>query len=243
MLTCEQNGAKNQFAVDLLPQLKKTATGSVGIFQKTQKEQEKPGPRTAITAVLRVMTADNRKPNQPETSSSSDPGPGRFVRLFTENERRIRIYLFSLLPGRNEVDEVMQEVSRVLWEKFEQLQDDAGFLPWAYTIARYEVLMYRRTKARDRLVFSESTLLRITEDFDGEDEHVRDTQRLALDQCLAKLADADRRLLMTAYSNETKISEVAVQMNLSSNSLYKSLNRLRQRLVKCMQLGMQGTEI
>ena len=172
-----------------------------------------------------------------------DPRVGRFVQLFTEHERRIRVYLFTLLPGRNEVDEVMQEVSAVLWKKFAQLDDDDGFLPWAYRIAHYEVLMYRRTRARDRLVFNESTLLRISEDFDDEAESVRDQQRVALDRCLNKLPAEDRRLLMSAYDSETRISEMAAKMNLTSNSLYKSLGRLRQRLVKCMQLNVQGPEL
>lgn len=173
---------------------------------------------------------------------SRDTDPARFVRLFAEHERRIRVYLFCLLPSANEVDEVMQEVSAVLWEKFDQLEDDSGFLPWAYQVAKYEVLMFRRSRARDRLVFSESTLKCLTSDYSEENEGVRDSQRKALEHCLSELREADKRLLMASYNREMKISQLADELKQTANSLYKSVGRLRQRLVKCMQKRIQTPE-
>ena len=49
----------------------------------------------------------------------------------------------------------MQEVSLAAWKKFDQLDDVEEFPVWACVIARYEILMFRRRHARDRLVFSE----------------------------------------------------------------------------------------
>ncbi|QDT97718.1 RNA polymerase sigma factor [Gimesia aquarii] len=174
-------------------------------------------------------------------SSSRDEEAERFVRLFTENERRIRSYLYNFLPGNNEVDEVMQEISTVLWKKFGELEDDSGFLPWAYVIARYEILMYRRRLSRDRLVFGEGLLTTLSEEYANEEEHERGEIRKALDGCLNKLTEEDRRLLMVAYGGGMKVNQLAEQLDRTVNSVYKNISRLRRRLEKCVRLQTEAS--
>ena len=50
----------------------------------------------------------------------------------------------------------MQEVAIVLWRKFDELEQPDRFRPWAFGVARYEVLAWRRDKAQDRHVFGEN---------------------------------------------------------------------------------------
>ena len=94
--------------------------------------------------------------------------------------------------------------------------------------------------ARDRMVLSPVIMELVSEDHELEDEEVRDTQRRLLDRCLGELADDDRELLMKAYQSNTKITALAAQMNRSSNSLYKAVNRLRQHLTRCMRRKYQA---
>ena len=95
----------------------------------------------------------------PPSEPSPNPPPaltqGDFVRLLMRNEPALRAYSRSLLPDWHLVDEVIQEASVTLWEKFNQLRDEAGFLPWAKVVARFEVLGWLRDKGRDRLVLNE----------------------------------------------------------------------------------------
>jgi hypothetical protein len=62
-------------------------------------------------------------PNPPPVLTQSD-----FVRLLMRNEPALRAYSRSLLPDWHLVDEVIQEASVTMWEKFDQLRDEAGFL-------------------------------------------------------------------------------------------------------------------
>ena len=81
-----------------------------------------------------------------------------FLRLFTRFEGNLRAFVASLLPTWEGVDDVMQESSVVLWRKFsefDQSGSDADFRGWAFMIARYEVLKYRRRRATDRVQFSD----------------------------------------------------------------------------------------
>ena len=106
-----------------------------------------------------------------------------FTRLLMRHDRSVRAYLRSLLPTANDVDEVMQEVGVTAWRKFEQLDDPQNFPKWLCVIARYEVLIYRRKKARDRLVLGDEVERLIAEE--GLQElALREQQLSALNQCL-----------------------------------------------------------
>lgn len=67
----------------------------------------------------------------------------RFVRLLTEHEGIIRASIRSVIQRTEDVAEVMQSVSVVMWRKFDSLTDSAGFAKWACAIARYEILMFK----------------------------------------------------------------------------------------------------
>ncbi len=165
-----------------------------------------------------------------------DQDVARFVRLLTRHERHLRSFLFHLVVGRDAVDEVMQEVSVVLWRKFAELESDDGFLKWAYVIARYEVLMYRRRAARDRLIFDEDVLNQLAIDIESSNLAEEMEQRQAcLSKCLQRLEESDRRLLMAAYNQNERIVDLADRLNCSANSLYKTLGRLRRRLLLCIE--------
>src|SRR5208283_3008130 len=121
------------------------------------------------------------------------PQDERFVRLFAANEPAIRTFVRRLLPTREDVCDVMQEVAVLLWRKFDPSYSDLDFRKWAFWVARYEVLAWRRDHARDRHILSEEVLMLIAEE-SVQVEDVLDSQREALKSCLEKLAEPQRKL-------------------------------------------------
>jgi RNA polymerase sigma factor (sigma-70 family) len=114
-----------------------------------------------------------------------------FLRLFTRCEPELRAFVRSCLPRLQDVDEVMQEVSLVAWRKFGDLDDRGRFAPWACLIARYEILKYRRTHARNRLLLDESVIEALADEAAAEMPlHQRRLE--ALEACFDKLAPARR---------------------------------------------------
>lgn len=77
-----------------------------------------------------------------------------FLRLFAVSEPALRAFVRSLVPRREDVPEVMQEVAVVLWRKFGDLASPGDFRKWAFGVARLEALAWARDKARDRLLWS-----------------------------------------------------------------------------------------
>lgn len=161
----------------------------------------------------------------------------RFLRSFTANEAAIRAYVRRMVPSRGDADDVMQETSVVLWEKFDTFREDSDFRAWAFGVARFEVLAWLRDKGRDRLVLNEDVIARLADEA-GEDEPRLERQRVALEDCLEKVAPDQRQLLMQAYSDESRIQDVARHSGRTVPGFYQWLHRMRKLLLDCIRRDM-----
>ena len=167
----------------------------------------------------------------------ADSDPTRhetFLRLFTASDAALRAYVRTLVPTRDDAAEIMQEISLVLWRKFDEYQGHEDFRRWAFGVARFEVLAWRRDKARDRLVLSEEAVELIAEQM-TEDASRLESQRSALESCLGKLQEDQRSLLRAAYSPGAKLDRLAKESGRTIQSLYKALQRIRARLLDCVR--------
>jgi RNA polymerase sigma-70 factor (ECF subfamily) len=136
----------------------------------------------------------------------------------------------------------MQEASLVMWRKFDQFDPDrpgSKFIDWAFMIARYEVLKYRRKKATDRLVFSEDIheLLAAEAAEIAADQPAR---QKALQGCLGKLEPAQRELIQVAYADGISIKDAAARVGRTPTGLYKALARIREKLHSCIRDSIAG---
>src|SRR5262245_22061331 len=86
-----------------------------------------------------------------------------FLRLFLQNERRLYAYILTLLPHRADADDVLQEASLVMWDKFDDEHPPADFVAWGCRIAYFKVLDFRKKRQRSRVLFSQATLERLAE--------------------------------------------------------------------------------
>jgi RNA polymerase sigma-70 factor (ECF subfamily) len=139
------------------------------------------------------------------------------------------------------VDEVIQNVAVVLWKKIEQFDPDTEFMKWACIVAKYEVLSYRRSKARDRLSFSDEVFEIMAEEGREELEQREDELRV-LESCVQKLKPAQTKLIQACYTRGLKVKDLASDMRTSPGALYERLNLIRKKLHVCMslQLGENG---
>lgn len=160
-----------------------------------------------------------------------------FLRAFTTHEPAVRAFVRRLVPTRADADDVMQEVSVVLWEKFDSFRAGADFRGWAFGVARFEVLAWLRDKGRDRLVLSEEAVTKLVEET-APDESRLARQREALEACLKKVAPGQRELLMQAYQPESRIQDVASGSGRTVPGFYQWLHRMRKVLLDCIRRAL-----
>jgi RNA polymerase sigma-70 factor (ECF subfamily) len=170
-------------------------------------------------------------PTIPETNTNDHHR--EFLRAFTTHEPAVRAYVRRLVPSRADADDILQDVSIVLWEKFEQFRPDGDFKAWAFGIARLKVLSWLRDKGRDRLVLDNDVVALIAEE-SLRDEPRLQRQRTALESCFEKIPPAERDLLSRAYRRDTKIQDVAQTSGRSVGGFYQWLHRMRKLLLECI---------
>jgi RNA polymerase sigma-70 factor (ECF subfamily) len=69
-----------------------------------------------------------------------------------------------------------------------------------------------------------------------------DAERKALNDCLQKLQATERDLIRRCYDPGATIKQVAEQTGRTPNSLYKLLNRIRESLLRCIELRLTGID-
>lgn len=177
-------------------------------------------------------------------SKEDNTNQENFVRLFTKYQGNVRAFVSSLLPTWEGVDEVMQQTSLVMWRKCDQFNysgEDKSYLDWAFMIARYEVLKYRRKWATDRLVFSEDVHELLAKEAEEVAAKQSDREK-ALIGCLQKLQPSQRSLIQTSYADGVSIKDAAEIVGRTPTGLCKALARIRKHLHKCIQTTIQSEQ-
>lgn len=173
-----------------------------------------------------------------------DAAPERvdaFVRLLGQNQRRIFLYVMSLVPNFVEAEEIIQETNLVLWREFGQFQLGTNFAAWACKVAFHQVLAWRKRKQRDRLEFSSEFLEAVAEEVAASSE-VLEERSLALSRCLEKLPSPQRDMLRLRYSEGQAIEAIARRLDRTVDAVYRALSRIRHALHECVtQTVTQGS--
>ena len=148
-----------------------------------------------------------------------------FLGLFSRNQSRVQAYIRSL---------VFQATSLVLWRSFETFDKSKDFLPWAFGVARHQVLMFWRTKRRDRHVFSETLIATLADDALGRADFAADRQR-ALDACVEGLPPRQRDLIRMFYGENQSADTIAASWDRTVHAVYKALKVMRKSLLECVE--------
>lgn len=160
----------------------------------------------------------------------------RFVKQIVEHEPAVRSYLRGLLPHWHDVDEVIQEASLVAWRKFSEFEEGTSFGGWLLTIARFEALHYRRRIARSPLVFDEQVWSLLEEECrDSAPESI-----VYLEECLSKLDEPRRRLLLQAHTPGIRMRDLAERAGKNEQAFYKTIQRMRKSLLQCISRAMSA---
>ena len=179
--------------------------------------------------------------SQEHDRSSESLDYERFVQLFARARENLFAYIFSLLPHWSDAEDVFQQTSLVLWRKFGDFEPESNFLAWACRVAFFEVCNFHRVAGRDRLRFSDALLAQLAEQRVVSPDSASRKRELLLD-CIDKLSDDQRTLLVRTYTDETNIRQLAGELNRAPQTLYNRLNRIRRTLFDCIEAAMLRQE-
>jgi RNA polymerase sigma-70 factor (ECF subfamily) len=180
-----------------------------------------------------------------QSDRSDEKAKGKvFLDYFLKARRRIFAYIYTLLPNAVDAEDVLQEVSKLLWEKFDEGNPPDDFVAWACRIANYKVREHRRSQRRWQCMFSDAMCQRLAATIDEQQsaELFLDQRQEALAGCLAKLAATDRALLTERFREGASVRSVAEAFGRTTDAVYKILARIRERLHDCVERTLLAEE-
>lgn len=151
-----------------------------------------------------------------------------------------RLYGFILkrLADRDQTLEVLQRTNLVIWQKAADYRPGTSFEAWTFTIARFQLMAWRKNKSRNRLVFSDMVYEQIdkqTEQSDVDD----DARVVALKDCVKQLNVDESKLLEQRYREDLPLATIASTMNMSLDAIGMRLSRIRKKLAACIERRLQ----
>ena len=161
--------------------------------------------------------------------------------LFMQNKDRLHAYILCCVPYANDAEDILQDTCVVLFERFDDYEENTNFLAWSIQIAKYKILEFRKKHKNTKLVFSDHEL-GIVENGDLSNRFdTLDEEFSALRFCLKELSPRHRRLLQYRYEYDMSFRSIAKRFNVSMQAICKLNSRINMLLLKCMRSKLKET--
>jgi RNA polymerase sigma-70 factor (ECF subfamily) len=164
-------------------------------------------------------------PDHPHTLSPE------LLRYLTSAQSSLYAFILTLMAGQEGASDILQEVNVKICRELHRYDTSRPFLPWALTLARFEVMAWRTRQNRSRLVLdNEAAELMADELADSQD----DRELSALESCLAALPQGQRELITARYDRGETVRAIAKRQGQPENALAALLYRIRKALHGCI---------
>ena len=161
----------------------------------------------------------------------------QFVSLLTANQRRIYGFILSRVPRIVESEEIMQETTTVMWQKFSTFTSDTDFVAWGIQIARNKIMDHCKKSKKQMLQLSDGAIKALEKK--PLKQPVRDEVRIQLlKSCLKKLSRPQQQLVLMRYYQDASVKTIAERVGKSIPYLYKLLGRIHNTLLRCVRLTL-----
>jgi RNA polymerase sigma-70 factor (ECF subfamily) len=176
---------------------------------------------SCVGVIRPVLNNDRTDPNK------------HLILLMTQHQRRIFSYIYTLVPDRHDANDLLQETSLVICEKFHEFSSGTDFVAWACQIAYWEIRRARQKFARSRVIFDQEIVDALAQtatemQFELSERHD------ALARCLQKLHPRDREMVLTRYEPGANVEVAARRAGRTLEAAYKALARIRKLLLDCV---------
>ena len=170
-----------------------------------------------------------------------------FSQQWTRHQPSIRAYLASFLGNSIAVDDALQEVAVVVWQKGPWEADASAFLGYCLGCARRVALAARRKQSDTRMELLSPEAAAALADkvaFQEQQQAAPADERVhVLRKCLEKIRPEQRELLEFRYSGASKeeLRTLSKTGGKSMDAIYKTLERLRELLRTCVKQNQHPT--
>jgi RNA polymerase sigma-70 factor (ECF subfamily) len=165
----------------------------------------------------------------------------RFLSLFLRSEREVFRYVAALVPNVADAEDIVQQTALALWEKFDAYDPGRPFTPWACRFALNKTRQWLDRRQRWQLLLAGGLAEELAQRRD-ELQPELDRRLAHLDGCVGKLPQEQRLLVEGYYYRRAGVDALAGESHRSVDATYKTLQRVRHALQKCIETAVRQEE-
>ncbi len=147
-------------------------------------------------------------------------------------------FILKRLADREQTLEVLQRTNLVLCRKADEFERGSSFAASACTIAKFQVMAWRKSEGAGHLVFTDQVNQLLDRSVNEEAESV-DERIPLLRQCLEGLKEQDRTLIQQRYRDGEPIVEIAKTLAKTVDAVGMRLSRIRRQLGDCVRTKLK----
>lgn len=157
-----------------------------------------------------------------------------YAELMAAHQARLESFIRALTGNTDAARDILQETNVILLRKARDFEPGTNFTAWAFRIARFEVMTWRKKLGRSRLTFNDDLVDSVAETAERLDETYLNRVD-ALRECLGKLPDRQRDVVRRRYLEEWSVADLARETGDRANAISQLLFRARQNLLRCVE--------
>ena len=157
-----------------------------------------------------------------------------FIELYSKEQKKIFLYILSMVHNRSDAEEIMQQTAMDMWNLFDRFSEGSNFAAWGCTVARFRILDFRKKQKKDKLFLSNEVYDKVVAELESVGKQA-DKRKDALQGCLKKLKGSDVEMLKMHYEDNFTYKKIAEDLNVSKTGIYKVMSRIHTNLQKCIK--------
>ena len=160
-----------------------------------------------------------------------------FILELTQVQQRLLSYIYRRVANREQAQEVLQQTNLLLCRKADDFELGTNFNAWSSTVAYYQIMSYRKSQSKDRLVFTDKVVATIDE---REDEsEMREGVLSHLRYCLEAMSSDNQVFIKLRYEGGLSMEQIATEVGKRVGTVRVKFHRLRRSLRDCVQKRLQ----
>ncbi len=154
---------------------------------------------------------------------------------------KVLAYIQSIVRRFELAEDIYQDVCALAVEKSALIENEAHLSNWLRTTARFQSLNAIRSRQEQQESLGDEVFNLLDPIWEQEDSVHDSDHAEALGLCMAELSAKNQELIRKRYVLGLGYSELATELNRTTQSLYSAFNRLHSALAECISARL-GTE-
>ena len=159
----------------------------------------------------------------------------RLTLLWTEAQPAVAAFIRSQVRNSLDGDDLIQQTALTVVERFEEFETGRSFVAWSIGIAKYKVLAYFRDQGRSQVRLSHEAVEQVAQSMTEQSSRISD-HAVALESCMKRLKEKDRRLVVLRYGQGLLPVAIAKLIGTTPGVVSVNLSRVRVGLKRCIDI-------